>query len=235
MPQAHVSDVKRIAVRAINTPPSNASHIRRITGSADIPISSEGREQAERMEARYSNKFNHVFCGPENRSIETAEQFGDPIVLKGLGAWPRGALEGKPAKQVNAVMRSLMTRPDVKPPGVSAFSGLPGKTYNQFLKPLIHVARALSEHLKPDERILVTTSGGDLQAIDHLAPHDFPSALDADLYKELAEKPYWSATGQLFLLTHKGLEKVKDNTAFGLYFIEHAGTEFNPPGNSSPV
>jgi broad specificity phosphatase PhoE len=209
------------------------SQVRRVTGSANIDLSPQGRKQLGQMD--YSEKFDHVFSGPEQRCIETAERFGDPIILKGLDAWKRGAYEGRPADQVKAQARFLMTHPDNKPPGVSPVSGQAGETYNELLKPLGHVMRAIKEHSKPNERTLSVTSGGVLQVIDHLAPLGFPATLDKKEYAILAQKPYWSATGQLFLLTEKGLNKVADNQAFGNYFIEHAATAFNPPQKTLPA
>jgi broad specificity phosphatase PhoE len=209
---------------------SNVVPVRRVTGSADIPLSPEGRTQVAEMAQRYSHPFDHVFCGPEARDIETAREFSPrPIILKGLDAWARGAYEAQPAKLVQAAMRNLILHPDIKPPGKSPISGLPGESYNTFLKPLMHVMRTIKEHIKPKERLLLVTSGGDLQGVDQLASAGFPAKIDQKHFEEIAKKPYWSATGQLFKLTDHGLEKVDDNKEPGCYLSEHGASAWNSP------
>lgn len=233
MPTARLEDIDRVVSRA--TPqPSNGHAVRRVTGSANIPITPEGHEQAEEMAEKYSEKFDHVFCGPEQRSIETAEKFGHPIVLKGLAAWSRGSYEGYPAKSVAPAMKALILNPTKIPPGKSPMSGQPGESYSAFWKPLGHVMRTLKDVLKPEERILLVTSGGNLQAIDQLAESNFPAKLSPEDLKKIAACPYWSDTGRLFRLTDDGLEKVSDNKESGsVYLCEHAFTKFNgPPADS---
>jgi hypothetical protein len=158
---------------------------------------------------RNSAPFDHVFCGPEQCSIETATMFGDPIVLKGLDAWYRGAHEGKPAQLVQEAMRALILHPDIKPPGFSPISGLPGETYNEFLEPLMLVMRELKRAIKPDERFLAVTSGGDFQAINQMAAVGFWGKPDKKQLEEIASSPYLSQTGGLFRLTDKGLEEAR--------------------------
>lgn len=209
----------------------NNGQVRRVTGSADIPITADGKKQAVQMSAKLSEPFDHVFCSPEDRSIQTAEEFGDkdPIILKGLDAWYRGSYEGQPAKKVTYAMRNLILHPDVRPPGVSPISGKPGETFSEFWGPLGHVMRTMKEHLKPDERILLVTSGGNLQAINELAGDGFPAKLTPKELKKIAACPYWSDTGQLFKLSDDGLSKVSDNKeSNSIYVCEHSKTAFNP-------
>jgi broad specificity phosphatase PhoE len=231
MPEAHIRDVVRVTQRA-KPEPTNGHAVRRVTGSADIPITPEGHEQAEEMSARYSERFDHVFCGPEQRSVDTAEKFGDPIILKGLDAWGRGSYEGYPAKSVAPAMKALILNPSKVPPGKSQISGKPGESFSAFWKPLGHVMREVKRSLKPNERILLVTSGGNLQAIDELAKDGFPAKLDAKNLKAIAESPYWSAVGAMFKLTDDGLKKVTDNKDSAIYAMEHAATNFNPAKTS---
>lgn len=175
----------------------------------------------------YSERFDHVFCGPDQRDMETAAQFGDPIVLKGLDAWRRGAHEGQPAKLVEDATRSLIQLPDSKPPGKSPISGLPGESYNEFLRPLTHVMCTMKEHLKPQERILVVISGDQLQAIDQLAASGFPTKPNQNDLDRIEARPYWKAIGTLFLLTEKGLENALDNKEPGIYCHEDSSAAFD--------
>jgi hypothetical protein len=227
MPEAHISDIARVTQRA-KPEPTNGHGVRRVTGSADIPITAAGEKQAEEMAAEIIHAFDKVFCGPEQRSVETAKYFSDdPIELKGLDAWARGSYEGQPADKVKAQMRSLILNPNMKPPGKSPISGQAGESFNAFLKPLMHVMRTVTEHAKSDERILLVTSGGNLQSVDELTPAGFPMQPDKDELEKIAAKPYWSATGTLFKLTSGGLKKVENNDAAGIYLCEHFKTAFN--------
>jgi broad specificity phosphatase PhoE len=203
---------------------------RKVTGSSDIPLSKEGEKQASQMASKYSQKFDYVFTSPEERSVETASYFGKPVVLKGLDAWYRGSHEGKPANVVKGAMRHLILHPNTKPPGVSPISKKPGESYLAFLRPLMAVMRVLKKEVPANKRALVVTSGGNLQAIDQLAKSGFPKIPDIKDLHKIAQSPYWTATGQLFKLTDKGLEKVDDNTDGNIHLIEHGATDFNPAG-----
>lgn len=203
--------------------------IRRVTGSSNIPLTPEGRAQAKGMQNDLSDTFDHVFTSPEKRSIDTAKHFGRPVILRGLDAWFRGGYEGQPADATKPAMARLIAHPDTVPPGKSPISGKPGETYNQFLTHLMTAVRAVMKHFGgTDKRVLLVTSGGNLQAIDQMIKSGFPdTATPADL-KVIAATPYWTQTGVLFLLTDKGLKKVSDNKDSGVYCCEHSSTAFNP-------
>ena len=207
-----------------------ADNIRRVTGSSDIPLSPAGQKQAVQMADKYSKPFDYVFTSPEERAVETAKKFGRPTVLQGLDAWYRGEHEGKPANSVKGAMRYLIINPNKKPPGVSPISGKEGESYNEFLRPLMAVMRVLGKEVPSDKRALVVTSGGNLQAINQMAASNFPKVASMKDLHEIAKSPYWTATGQLFKLTSKGLQKTDDNKDPGIYLSEHSYTAFNGPG-----
>lgn len=206
---------------------TNVVPIRRVTGSSDLPLTVEGQQNAKEMAESYSEPFDHVFCSPEQRSIDTAKKFGKVIVIKGLDAWYRGAYEAQPAKLMESAMRNLILNPTVKPPGRSPISGMPGESYLAFWKPLGHVMRTLVAQVKPEERFLIVTSGGNLQAISELAPDNFPQTLSEKELKKIASRPYWSEVGTLFKLSGDGLKPVTDNKQHGIYAMEHQETAFN--------
>ena len=205
--------------------------VRRITGSADIPLNKEGEKQTEQLAAKITKHFDLVFSGPEQRMIETAQEFGHPIILKAFDAWKRGAYEGHPAAYLKKPMRDLMLNPDQKPPGKSRISGEPGESHNEFLKPLLKVLPLIGRYAKEGERILVVTSGGGLQAIDEYLKAGAPKDLKEFGRKEMAQQAYWSATGVLFRAENGGLKKVTNNEAPAVYFLEHSATAFNSPSD----
>ena len=211
--------------------PPEPALVRRVTGSADIPLSDAGVQQIKQLAAAQPKPFDYVISGSDQRFVDTASAFSDNVAREpALNGWARGADEGKPAADVNEDHTQLILNPDRRAPGVSPISGKPGQTRNEFEKPLISEVRNTLDNLAPDERALMVTSGGGLQFIDAWGAAGSPGTLAQSDREEMAKRPYWSQTGQLFLFDPKsGLTKVKDNSKPGLYFIEHGATQFNPP------
>jgi probable phosphoglycerate mutase len=70
----------------------------RHTGRSDIPLTDEGRRQAEALVRRLAGqKFALVLTSPRSRAAETARLAGFPnaIVDPDLGEWDYGAFEGR--------------------------------------------------------------------------------------------------------------------------------------------
>ena len=202
--------------------------VRRITGSSNIPLSADGRAQIADLKKKAVEPFDWVISGPEDRNLETARAFGDPTVENAFRAWPRGEHEGRTAEEAKADIGDLMVNPDKRPPGISSSSGQPGLTFNEHHEPLLAEVKRLKDNAVLGESGIIFTSGGNMQAIDHAAKHNF------DLGKidraDMASKPYASVTGKLFELTDDGLKEVKDNSDHApIYFAEHAATKWNPP------
>lgn len=203
--------------------------VRRITGSADIPLTATGRDQAEFTAATKAKQpFDVVLSAPTQRSQDTAKRFGVPQPTPVLEGWPRGALEGLPAKRASKAMKDLVLNPDTIPPGVSPISGKPGISWNEMAKPMFQAIQRVSNTLPPEKRALVVTSGGNLQAINAWGKAGYPPDFEFP-HQDMAGEPHWSVTGRLFTLGPEGLEEVKNNAAPGrLYLMEHAETAFNP-------
>jgi len=206
-----------------------AGSVRRVTGSADIPLSSQGEQQASELASKLSKPFDQVITGTDDRLVDTAKNFSDsPTQVPAFDGWARGEDEGKPVDQVADKVSSLMLNPDSKPEGVSPISGEPGQSFNQFKLPTLQNFDQVEKNLPPQGRALVVLTGGGLQIVDAWKKAGSPSDFQFD-HAEMAKKPYWSATGQLFKSTDKGLQKVSDDAEPGVYLTEHAATSFNPP------
>lgn len=204
--------------------------VRRITGSADIPLTPAGRAQAADLAKKAVVPFNIVVHSPSQRSTETAAAFlGPKMVRQSLNGWGRGASEGQPVDAVKDLMSQLILNPDQVPAGVSPISGLPGQSWNQMSKPMFKDVFGILRSAMPKERILIITSGGNLQAIDEWGKASYPASGEFD-HTAMAAKPYWSVTGKLFKLDSDGLTEVADNRAPGIYLAEHGSTNFNAPG-----
>jgi broad specificity phosphatase PhoE/2'-5' RNA ligase len=209
---------------------NRAGSVRRVTGSADIPLSDEGRQQVQDLVKNTVVKpFDRVATSPEIRALETAMAFKErPEVVPAYDARRSGELEGRVADAVKRQLRDLMLHPNREAPGFSPHSGEKGESYFQFTKPLLEMVQRAQDDLKPGERELVVTHGGNLQAINEWAKDGFRK--DFTFNRDtIANQPYWSATGQMFRLEKDGLKPVANNEQPGLYFVEHASTKWNPP------
>lgn len=206
---------------------------RRVTGSADIPLNSDGKAQAKELAKDKATKpFDKVFTSPEKRAVQTAKEFGQPIILSGLDAWARGGMEGKPVEQVKGQIKYLMLNPDKKPPGKSPVSGEPGESLNEFSRQFLATVQALELVRPEDERWLVISHGGNLQTWDAWIKAGCKPDLTFDL-KKMAATPYWSVLGVLYRVGHKNLEEVANDDSPGLFTAEHLSTDFNSAGSGS--
>ena len=209
---------------------------RRVTGSADIPLSPGGEKQVEGMaEKKEVAPFTAVIHPDSERATETANAFsGGKLKRNSFHGWSRGIYEGQPADAVKAEMAHLITHPDEIPPGLSPISGKPGQSWNQMAFPMFADIDRLQKAIQPDERFLVVTSGGNLQAIDAWGKAGYPENFEFD-HTAIAAAPYWSVTGKMFELgAHgAGLVEVKNNAKPGqIYLIEHGETAFNNKGEA---
>lgn len=211
----------------------SAGGTRRITGSADIPLTPAGEAQAEDMTAKAVKPFDVIIAPPSARGRETAGKFGSFTELPSLDGWARGIHEGQPADAVQDEMSRLIMNPDEVPPGVSPLSGQPGQSWNQMAKPLFKDVAGVLRQLKGGQRALIVTSGGNLQAIDAWGKAGYPADGNFD-HSSIAKQPYWSVTGKMFRLEDDGLKEVKDNSEPGLHFAEHGKTAFNNDGGKAP-
>lgn len=210
---------------------STSGGVRRVTGSADISLNADGKQQSKELaKTKATQPFDIVLSSPEKRAIQTAKEFGEPRVLSGLDAWKRGALEGKPVQQVKGQIKFLMLNPDKRPPGKSPISGEAGESLNECAYPFLATIQAIEAMVEPHQRILVVSHGGNLQIADAWGKAGKPEDLSFD-HKKMAQVPYWSVTGRLFVMGEKGLEEVpNDEQAGRVYYTEHAETAYNPRG-----
>ncbi len=204
--------------------------VRRVTGSADIPLNADGKKQSKQLAQQKAMKpFDKVFSSPEKRALQTAKEFGEPIILSGLDAWKRAMFEGKPVDSVKEAIRNLMLNPDKRPPGKSPISGEPGESLNECARPLLATIQALEAIRPKGARWLAVSHGGDLQIADAWAKAGKPDDLSFD-YKKMAAVPYWSVTSKLFVMADKGLVEVENDDDEGMFYLEHSETAFNPKG-----
>lgn len=211
--------------------------VRRVTGSADIPLTDVGKKQSIKLSEKITEPFDVIFHAPNGRSTETANIFGAksssaPIPVKPFDGWARGKYEGRPADAVKPAMSHLIIKPDEVPQGKSPISGKIGQSWNEMAKPMFAVILEIVKSLPHGDRALVITSGGNLQAIDAWGKAGYPDDFEFP-HDRIAMQPYWSVTGKLFILGEGGLEEVEGDEKPGVYFMEHGETAFNSKGDTS--
>jgi broad specificity phosphatase PhoE len=209
---------------------SGSSPVRRVTGSANVPLTDVGRQQAEDLHRRI-NAPGHlvkVFTAPNDRSVETGQ-----IVSPGaqaadwLAPWKMGAHEGKPLDtERDAINDRIVNRPDEKP-GVSPHSGEQGESFSEARSRLIGGLQRQSAELGPNDRALNVTSGRALQIIDAWAKAGKPGNGSVDTNEIVREREEFSKPGQLFRLGENGLEPVARIKEPGQYFAQHGETVWN--------
>lgn len=216
--------------------------VRRITGSADIPLTPDGVQQiTELAKTKVLEPYARIYAAPNDRTQETARIVNDSAVqaetpaevktVESLDGWKRGAEEGQPAEAVKESTQALIMHPARVPAGVSPYSGEIGKSWNDTAIPFFSDVRDILRSVKRGERVLVITSGGNLQALNGWAKAGFPSDFLFH-HDDMADEPHWSVTGKLFELSpdskKPGLVEIPDNKEPGVSFMEHGETAFNP-------
>lgn len=222
----------------------NGESVRRITGSADIPLNTDGMEQiTELAKTKVLEPYARIYAAPNDRTQETARIINDSPAqarvpadvktIESLDGWKRGAQEGQPAEAVKDNTRALIMHPDRVPEGLSPYSNEPGKSWNQTAVPFFAAVRDILRGVRGGERVLVITSGGNLQALNGWAKAGFPADFVFP-HDDMADEPHWSVTGKLFELSKEGLVEIPDNKEPGVNFMEHGQTAFNPAEEEAP-
>ncbi len=83
------------------------TQLKKHTGLTDIPLTDEGREQAEWLKNKLGeNKFKRVFCSPLERAKETCEIAGfskQADIDEDLVEWNYGDYEGKTTAEIREI------------------------------------------------------------------------------------------------------------------------------------
>lgn len=216
MPTAKLSDIVR------RYPP-----IRRITGSADIPLTSRGREQAGELAMK--GPFHRINTSPRQRAQETAETAGAGArVDPSLDAWRLGQHEGKPAEMERAAVNQRVTSRPITPTGTSAYSGETGESFEQFRRRYIQGAQKRRQQLMAGEKVLNVTHGRNLRLHESWLKNGAPENGKIDK-SHMTGDGEWSKPGQLFRENTEtnSLDPVEHADLPGNYYTRHGETEWN--------
>lgn len=204
-----------------------AGHVRRITGSADVPLNTQGKQQADELAGAVAGKFDKVYSSPMKRAIETARKI-DPAAksVPWLGPWKLGVHEGKPSETEKATVNNRILKRPYVPTGDSEHSKERGESFDQFRRRVIGGLQTQQETLKPGETVLNVTHGRNLRLVHSWLKNG--AKADGSIDKsEMTKDGEWSDTGALFHMERKNLVPVDDATKPGIYFARHGETNWN--------
>ncbi len=140
-------------------------------GHADVPLSTEGREQARRLAARLKSEgrtYDHIYASDLGRAYETAE-----IVARALGLDAHPLVE---LREIHVGTWSGLTTDEIRarfPEEWAMFEGGTdfrrgghGETFAGFRARIVEaIEQLVAAH--PDQRLLVATHGGAVRALLH--------------------------------------------------------------------
>jgi broad specificity phosphatase PhoE len=192
-------------------PGSVGENTRRVTGSADLPLTKQGERHAAKIDV---DPDTQVFHAPNRRSEQTGQIASDRAKPAAwLEPWRLGEHEGKPLPGAQPIIDDLMRNPDKKP-GVSPHSGEAGESFRTARDRLITGAARQRAGIEPGDKVLNVTSG---RAIAIAGGHP---------EQEIA-------TGQLYQWTPQGMKAVEAVEPGKQHFITHEDTIWNPSPDSS--
>jgi broad specificity phosphatase PhoE len=216
MPKAKLSEIR-----------GRAPSIRRITGSANVPLNDAGRKQAKQLAQK--GPFDRVNSSPRDRAMETARlTLPQAKADRSLDAWKLGAHEGKPAESERGAVNARISKRPYVPTGKSEFSGERGESFRQFQRRYIAGAQTRREALKPGEKVLNVTHGRNLRLHEAWMKKGAPADGSVDV-KHMTGDGEWSKTGDLFFENEKTntLDPMERASKPGNYYARHGETEWN--------
>lgn len=148
----------------------------RLRGTADIPLSREGKAQlaAEAADIGQRGGFDVILSSPLYRARQTAKAFLNAsgpnarmAILPGLLPQRQGELEGRPKAENQALLDEYQAkRPDEPLPGVSPYTGKPGQSFNSirttFLRDGLIPGMQMAKD-NPDLRVLALTHSSNIK------------------------------------------------------------------------
>lgn len=213
MPTANIADI--------------GGFVRRVTGSANPPLNSRGREQSRELAEKTRGQFHGVVSSPMRRSMETARAV-HPAAKEApeLGPWKLGQHEGKPSDQERGKINArILSRPYV-PTGKSEHSRESGESFHQFQHRVIGFVQKEQKALKPGEKRLYVTHGRNMRLLHSWQKNGAPADRSIDK-NEMTKDGEWSEPGQASL-------KIPGHAAGSeMHFARHGETNWSASENAA--
>jgi len=246
-PQRMAGGEPQFARGGVVKPKAGGSVEDRVRGSANVPLSPEGVQEATQLGQNLARKGfgrrgDTITPGVLDRAQQTAQhiaQFApharmmkpDPT----LDTWRLGAIEGQPTEAVKGQIEDLIKNPDkVPPPG--QISSEPPESFNSFKNRYLPPWKARIEAYmrQPNAKQVYISHGRGTRLIHGWVAKGMPDSLDVDPSYVLAEndKPgdvhrIAPGTGGRIRINEVHPEQQSGRLRQGIYLVRHAKTVFN--------
>jgi broad specificity phosphatase PhoE len=219
----------------------------RVRGSANVPLSPEGIQEATQLGQNLARKGfgrrgDTITPGVLDRAQQTAQaiaQFAPHAKMQKpdptLDTWRLGAIEGQPTEAVGGQIEDLIKNPDKVPPPGTISSEAPesfASFKNRYLPPW--KARIQAYLQQPNAKHVFISHGRGTRLIHGWIAKGMPDNLDVDPSYVLAEndKPgdvhrIAPGSGGKLKITAVHPEQSSGRLKQGIYLVRHAKTVFN--------
>ncbi len=208
--------------------------IRRVTGTADVPLNAEGRRQGRELAHAVKGKFTKVVTSPMQRSSEMATMISpEARISHALGPMRLGQHEGRPVDtETRTIQQRMRHAPDEPAPGRSEHSGLKGESLNDFADRVVGHVQKQQAQKSSNDTILNVTHGRNMRAVNAWAKKGMPADRSIDM-KEMLKDGDWSGPAELHHLTTEGLKKVAQPVPGGIHYARHGETSWTQARGTS--
>lgn len=203
---------------------------RRFRGSADILPSKAGLSDVESLARQVAEcgGFDLIYHDNQWRTLLTALVYHAEMpktLLVNVGAAGQsqalGELEGADVTpETIALVQHYTENPDVRPPGMSRYSGRPGQPFGEWARQWLGVVGELTRQAEMGKRVAIVTHNRNIHAMDSLGSNGLPDPAKMNHAGPGPNTIHYSAGGRL--LEWKG-EWIRP----GVYYVRHAETEWN--------
>jgi broad specificity phosphatase PhoE len=209
----------------------------RIRGSADLPLTRDGREKAAEMGRALAvhGGFDRIAASPKKRTVETARLMSPHAFVKldpDLEDMNYGHFEGQKSKDaIPHINHFIAHRPHEPLPGISKFSGKPGESFHAYkarLLPAIHkIMKLAGKH--PDEKIALMLNRRSIKTLQSWMKSGQKPDLSTDPKMDTEFSAGDVPNGSIWKMDGGGMTEVKDpgNMGPGLYVMRHQATHWN--------
>jgi broad specificity phosphatase PhoE len=216
-----------------------------IRGSANIPLSEEGQQNAQALGAAFKKAggLDKIYSSDLARTQQTAQAIsqhtGAPIAppMQGLRSWSLGDLEGTPSTKETdeLIQHHINAQPNTPLPGQGPVSVAPGESFNSFKSRVLPTIQSLQQAWmqQPTSRIGVVTHNRDEKLIRGWLEAGGGADIDKRVMEEKGGDP--GSVMHMFPIGNQWhmqeFDPAKQKTAPGIYLIRHEKTSWNAQGD----
>lgn len=213
-----------------------------IRGSANIPLSEEGKQHAVQLgqQLAQAGGLDLIRSSDLARTRETAQALAQATGAQlapptpGLRSWALGDLEGQPSTpETDALVEHhINAAPDEPLPGQGPVSVQPGESFNQFKQRVLPVIQQVQQEwaADPRKRIALVTHNRDEKLIRGWLHAGGGADVDKRVFNDPGGEPGSIARmvpiGQKWRV--EPFDPATHATGPGIYLVRHCDTDWNP-------